>query len=72
MWISRDKGTLVMTAVNKDGTAEFGAFVRRKGENSWDSFKDKWDQVEDYYVENHPTLKGKFKPDPIILKNLSL
>ena len=73
-WISRDKGTLLMSSQNNDGTSNIGVFLKLKGEkNSWEFFQDnRMHLLQSYLIDNHPDLDGIIHLDPEIIQNLCL
>ena len=67
-WLSRNKGLLLLCSLNPVGVTSFAVFMRTKGENSWEYFKDHLDELEGYLHSVHPDLKDKLRVDVEFMK----
>ena len=60
----------MLCSLNPVGHTSFAVFMKTKGENSYEYFKDHLDELEGYIHSVHPNLKDMLRVDPEFMKKM--
>jgi 2-polyprenyl-6-methoxyphenol hydroxylase-like FAD-dependent oxidoreductase len=63
---------MIVTTVNANGSCNFGTLFKIKGENSFESFRGRFEELGPHIVSCHPDVDGKYFPDPKQLEKQQL